>query len=89
MKNNFIIDNEDFTHINERFPHIGCRIHFMWGQRSCTEFINHVLNDTRNGTRSGFPIEIGAALIRLLLLHEEQFPDTRIEKPWANILKRS
>ncbi len=87
--NSSIIDNSDFIHINARFPHIGCRLFHIWGDVQCTEYINNLLNDTREGTRIGFPVEIGHALIRLLLLHEELFPHSRIDKPWSNILKRS
>ena len=69
-----ITKNEDFTVINERFPHIGEKIAGQWGGYGLSPYINHLLTDTRNGTRQGFPKEVAIGLFRLLQLHDERYP---------------
>lgn len=69
-----ITENEDFKVINGRFPHIGEKIAAQWGSFGLSPYINHLLTDTRNGTRQGFPKEVAIGLFRLLQLHDQQYP---------------
>ncbi len=39
----------------EDFPHIVSRIQELWPHRTCDEYLNRLLEDTRGGTRMGFP----------------------------------
>ncbi len=49
----------------EEFPHIVRRIASSWGTQMCTDYLDSLLQDNRNGTRGGFPM---AALGDILLL---------------------
>ena len=69
-----ITENENFITINKEFPHIGHKIEIMWGHPECAAYFKNLLNDTRDGTRQGFPKHIASALFKLSVLHDELFP---------------
>ena len=80
-----IDSNEDFVLVNEKFPHIGKKIAVFWGHQECYELFVNLMLDTRDGARQGFPKEIGQALHRLSMLHDEKFPQyVKAGHPWLN-----
>ena len=71
--------DKQFNLIMDRVPHIGAQLSKAWGY---PEFMNYTLSliaDSRDGTREGFPTEIGAALIQLIERHIEQFPHCHVD----------
>lgn len=77
-------DSEEFQTIKTLMPHIAPKIELLWGHKECNVFISRLLMDTRDGTRQGFPHEVAKALTKLMLRHDEEFPQF-IEKqtsPW-------
>lgn len=60
------------------FAHIQAAIEVMWSDPvQLVEYINRLLNDTRENTRSGFPHPASTTLIELLnsLQKAEQLPE--------------
>jgi hypothetical protein len=55
------------------YPHIR-QLDELWGTRDGREFITRLLNDTRDGTRRGFPSDHAKTIVRLLLEHDRAFP---------------
>ena len=66
--------NPRFNAVNHAFPHIGNRLKLYWGHREFFSYLHHLLNDTRGGTRKGFPAEILLALQNLSDEHDEAYP---------------
>lgn len=54
----------------ERFPHVQKRICMLWGTQELDGHINHLLTDSRDGQRSGFPVEVTAELLFLAELNK-------------------
>ena len=55
------------------FERIHKRIVALWGTQECRDYINTLLTDTRDGTRSGFPPVVAKELFRLLHEHDLEF----------------
>ncbi len=66
--------NPNFQAINGRFPHIARRIRTTWGSRGFGEYLNDLFNDTRSGTRQGFPPDILMALFKIQCDHDQEYP---------------
>jgi len=66
--------NPHFNAVNDAFPHIGNRLKLYWGHQEFFSYLHHLLNDTRGGTRKGFPAEILLALQNLSDEHDEAYP---------------
>jgi hypothetical protein len=66
--------NPHFIAINDAFPHIGNRLKLCWGHQEFFSYLHHLLNDTRGGTRKGFPAEVLLALQSLSDEHDEAYP---------------
>lgn len=49
----------------EAFPHVRNRICMLWGTHDLDQYITHLMTDTRDGQRSGFPVEVTAELLFL------------------------
>lgn len=56
------------------FERIHLRIEALWGTRDCRDYLNTLLTDTRDGTRTGFPPHIAKELFRLLHEHDLAYP---------------
>lgn len=69
----------DFILINTRFPHIGKKISFLWGDREFDKMMFGLMNDTRDGARQGFPKDVGRALLRLQMKHSTMFPTDELD----------
>lgn len=67
-------ENPNFLTINGRFPHIGRRLRASWGSRAFGDYLNDLFNDTRSGTRQGFPPEILMALFKIQCDHDQEYP---------------
>ena len=70
-----IRDNTDFQIIDRAFPHIGKKLELLWGDTEFHRFVQRLEQDTRQGSRAGFPPDILFALARLVLAHDAVFPD--------------
>lgn len=51
---------------------ISDNIEFTWGFKECEEYMNKLLNDSRDGNRQGFPPEVGYAIMNLLRQHQDE-----------------
>jgi hypothetical protein len=54
----------------EKYPHVQKRICMLWGTQELDGHINHLLTDSRDGQRSGFPIEVTTELLFLAELNK-------------------
>lgn len=52
----------------EDYPHIAGRIQELWPHRTCAEYLHRLLEDTRGGTRAGFPQPVVEEILLLLSL---------------------
>ncbi len=52
------------------YPHIVSRITATWGTRTGMDYLYELVHDTRNGQRSGFPLEVIEEIVLLLLVLE-------------------
>lgn len=69
-----IVENYDYAVVNSYYPRIGQAIVFLWGQPEFITYVNNLLTDTRDGKRQGFPGEVAPALLRLSMLHDQEYP---------------
>jgi hypothetical protein len=69
-----ITDNKNYQLVNARFPHIGKKIKFLWGYPEFVTMMLKLQQDTRGGTRKGFPGEVLFALMALEEDHDLEFP---------------
>lgn len=54
----------------EAFPHVRNRICMLWGTHDLDQYITHLMTDTRDGQRSGFPVEVTAELLFIAELNK-------------------
>jgi hypothetical protein len=54
----------------ERLHHVQQRICMAWGTQELDAYINHLLTDSRDGQRSGFPVAVTAELLFLVELNK-------------------
>jgi hypothetical protein len=68
----------------QNYPHIVARLLDTWGTPACQAYLRHLLNDNRNGTRTGFPAEV---LDEILLLANilERIAEMPVPVPLAEI----
>jgi len=57
----------DFLDKLEMFPKIKQNVELYWGTLHLKQYLDGLLNDTREGTRRGFPAEVSTALLYLSL----------------------
>jgi len=69
-----IKNNADFVLIKERYPHLAPKFTLFWGQPEFEEVITGLLLDTRNDKRKGFDKDAIDAILRLIRLHNVEFP---------------
>lgn len=62
------LNNEYYILINNRFPHIGEKLRYLYGYPEYYSYIDSLFSDTRNDTRQGFPKEIANALLKIYKL---------------------
>lgn len=54
----------------EKYPHVQKRVCMLWGTQELDGYLNHLLTDSRNGERKGFPVEVTAELLFLTELNK-------------------
>jgi hypothetical protein len=64
-----------FIKVVQRFPHVGKKVEESWGTQALRTYIWDLFQDSRGGTRQGFPPEYASALFRLLDAHDRQYPE--------------
>ncbi|MEN9474018.1 MAG: hypothetical protein RIS48_738 [Pseudomonadota bacterium] len=77
----------DLDTINASYPHIGKMLSEKWGTKDLVSYIEQLLQDTRDGSRRGFPFQVMAALVNIQSLHLQSAgapPDRKdIKDTWA------
>lgn len=56
----------------ENYPHIVARLVASWHSPACQDYLHHLLQDNRNGTRSGFSAEVLEDILLLANLLERK-----------------
>ena len=70
-------ENANFTIVHNAFPRIGDKLQLLWGQPEFSAYMTGLLQDTRDGTRKGFPADVFFALDALAEFHYQQHPHLR------------
>lgn len=71
-----MIKDEDIEALKEKFPHVAFKIRMLWGAPQMNNYLQELLSDnSRNGTRKGFPLEIALLLMNLLEKHQRDYPE--------------
>lgn len=52
---------------------IADNIKHTWGYKECEDYMNNLINDSRDGTRQGFPKDVACAIMQLLRQHGEEY----------------
>lgn len=73
----------DYMLIAAQYPHVANAIMLFWGDKEFDAVMHKFLHDTRDGKRQGFPTPVGAALLRLSMLHHKTFP-SEDKDVWAD-----
>lgn len=63
----------DYHSISD-FPHLVGRLQALWPTPDCAAFLTELIEDTRGGTRSGFPQQIAEEILLLQRVLEELAP---------------
>lgn len=71
---------ESSVHSLERYGHIRDRLVASWGTADCLEYLHRLLDDNRNGSRSGFPLPVLDEILLLTAILEEQKSAAQLEK---------
>jgi hypothetical protein len=73
----------------QRFPHLR-RIDLLWGSAECRKYVFDLMTDTRGGTRMGFPKEHALTIMKLLMEHDQRFPqfEHQITNLWGEDERR-
>ena len=72
-----------FEVLNNEFPRLGRRLFLIWGTKESRDMLCELINDTREGTRRGFPDDVATAIICLLKDHDKQFPEFNDSKDYT------
>ena len=71
-----MINDEDIQALKSKFPHVAFKIRTLWGYPQMNKYFDELLSDnTRGGTRQGFPMEIALLLMNLLEKHQKDYPE--------------
>ena len=52
----------------ESYPHIAARLTELWGKPACSAYLSNLLDDNRDGVRTGFPQSVAEELLLLLAI---------------------
>ena len=78
------MDNLDTSELFAQYPRIAVKIKALWGTKECRDLLMSLLNDSRDGKRSGFPVSVGQTLMALLTDHDAKFP--RFDSKYESII---
>jgi class 3 adenylate cyclase len=67
-------NNPRFKLLKVEMPRIAQKLELFWGCPEFGPYVSHLMKDTRDGTRQGFPHEIANALLGLVEDHDYLFP---------------
>lgn len=73
-------EDRDFQLIQQEYGRIARMLELLWGSDMFNEYLDNILNDTRDGQRQGFSKPILEALFGLQLAHQRVFP--QFNKPF-------
>lgn len=66
-----------YTHnLEQKFPLILDKIILMWDLPEFDSYLNTLMLDKRDRQRQGFPPEVASEILRISILHTEQFGKT-------------
>ena len=71
-----------FTFIHSNHPKVAMKLRLFWREHDFNIVARKYLTDSRDGTRSGFSMEVVDALLDLMDYHDEQFGAEPIEVPF-------
>jgi hypothetical protein len=57
----------------EDYPHITTQLSRNWGHAEAIDYLYSLVNDRRNGTRHGFPLEVMEEIVLLIRILEEGY----------------
>ena len=57
----------------EDFGHVAKRVKATWGTQACMDYLYELVHDTRDGQRSGFPLEVVEEIVLLMLVLEDAY----------------
>ena len=57
----------------EDFGHVAKRVQTTWGTQAAMDYLYELVHDTRNGQRSGFPLEVVEEIVLLMLILEDAY----------------
>jgi len=57
----------------ENFGHVAKRVQTTWGTQAAMDYLYELVHDTRNGQRSGFPLEVVEEIVLLMLILEDAY----------------
>jgi hypothetical protein len=69
-----IQEDRDYQLVERKYGRIARMLALLWGSDMFKEYVNNILNDTRDGTRQGFPKNVAEALTGLLISHDRLYP---------------
>jgi len=71
--------NEHIKLITDQYPRVGEQLLSKWGTAAFPSYVNSLMNDSRGGTRAGFSESAATALFRLLMQHDNVFPEFELK----------
>jgi hypothetical protein len=69
-----MINPSEVTQFYARYPHLKDKIQLTWGTRECRRVLTSLINDTRDGERTGFSRLDSKIIFSLLDEHDKKFP---------------
>lgn len=69
--------------IGENYPHVSDKLHALWGSKECEVYLRGLVFDDR-GSRSGFPIIVFRAILRLYDYHTNVYDYSDPDDVWLN-----
>lgn len=69
--------------LEQQFPHILEKIILLWESPEFDTHINQLMLDKRDHHRHGFPPEVASEILRLSIIHNEQFANSQ-KKSWID-----
>jgi hypothetical protein len=56
----------------EDYPHIAVRLSELWGKPACASYLGNLINDNRDGVRTGFPQSVAEELLLLMAMLNDE-----------------
>ncbi|MGA9394781.1 MAG: hypothetical protein WBV56_05490 [Azonexus sp.] len=57
----------------EDFAHVARHVQTTWGTQAAMDYLDELVHDTRDGQRSGFPLEVIEEIVLLMLILEDAY----------------